>query len=60
MEYVKTSRNGNTYKTLSIPYLAGDMVFILRNQKHAPADFFPVGTIWTREEAIKKINHFCK
>lgn len=56
-EYTRTSRCGNTYKTVTFD---NDHVAIVRNQKHEPDKFFLVVGMWTKEEAIKKINFFCK
>lgn len=56
-EYTKTSRNGNTFRTVTFD---DEHVFIERNQHHEPDKFFLLGGIWTKAEAIDKINYFCR
>lgn len=56
-EYTKTSRNGNTFRTVTFD---DDHVFIERNQHHEPGKYFLLAGIWTKNEAINKIDYFCR
>ncbi len=60
MTYQRTSKAGNTFKTSEIFNTDnGPKVFILRNQKHTPDDWFLLIGLWSPEEAKRKIDSFC-
>lgn len=61
MYYQKTDRTGNTFKTSQVfESDNGPKVFILRNQKHTPDDWFLLIGLWSPEEAKAKIDYFCR
>lgn len=60
MEYVKTDKSGNTFKTVTFASDHGDVAFVLRNQTQDPDIFFVVSPLINKSDAIKKIDDFCK
>ena len=58
--YQRTDNTGNTFRTVEFPTDIGTFAAIERNQVNEPNEFFPIENIMTLEEAIAKINFFCR